>query len=139
MLWRIDLGQDKQDYQCNQLCLMIRSIQMKKIFAVPTEDGKLCAHFGHCEKFVLVKTENNRVTGETFITPPDHQPGVYPQFLAGQGVNVIISGGMGERARKFFIQNNIEVCTGVNAAAPAKLVEEYLNGQLQTGENVCDH
>ena len=112
---------------------------MKKLFAVPTENGKLCTHFGHCEKFALVETEDNQIIREIFVTPPDHQPGVYPQFLAGQGVSVIISGGMGQRAQQLFRQHNIEVCIGVNAAAPAQLVEQYVKGQLRTGENLCDH
>ncbi len=112
---------------------------MKKVFAVPMEGGKLCAHFGHCEKFAIVETEDNKVTKEEFISPPVHQPGVYPKFLAKQGVHVIISGGMGQRALDLFAQNNIEVCMGVNAEAPSKLVELYLDSQLKTGENLCDH
>lgn len=112
---------------------------MKKIFAVPTENGKLCAHFGHCEKFALVETEGTKVLGEKFITPPDHQPGVYPKFLAEQGVSVIISGGMGQRAQQLFAQHDIDVCIGANTESPSKLVEQYLNGQLQSGENFCDH
>jgi predicted Fe-Mo cluster-binding NifX family protein len=64
---------------------------------------------------------------------------VYPQFLAEKGVSVIISGGMGQKAQQLFQQNNIEVCMGVNAESPSKLVEQYLNNQLQTGENLCDH
>jgi len=112
---------------------------MEKLFAVPTESGKLCAHFGHCEKFAVVKTEDGKVLGTEFITPPVHQPGVYPKFLAQQGVSVIISGGMGQRAQDLFAQNNIEVCVGVDAAEPAQLVEKYLSDQLQTGTNLCDH
>ena len=112
---------------------------MKKLFAVPTQNGKLCAHFGHCEKFAIVETEDNKVIKEEFLTPPVHQPGVYPQFLAEHGVSVIISGGMGQKAQHLFTQNNIEVCMGVNAESPSKLVEQYLNNQLQTGDNLCDH
>lgn len=112
---------------------------MKKLFAIPTENGKLCTHFGHCEKFAIVETENSKITGEKYLTPPAHQPGVYPQFLAEQGVSVIISGGMGQRAQQLFVQHNIEVCMGVQAESPAALVEAYLNGRLQTGENLCDH
>jgi predicted Fe-Mo cluster-binding NifX family protein len=52
---------------------------------------------------------------------------------------VIISGGMGQRAQQLFAQHNIDVCVGVNAEEPARLVEQYLNGQLRTGENLCDH
>ncbi len=112
---------------------------MKKLFAIPTENGKLCTHFGHCEKFAIIETEDQKVVREGYVTPPVHQPGVYPRFLAQQGVSVIISGGMGQRAQQLFTQNNIEVCMGVGAESPSKLVEQYLNGQLQTGDNLCDH
>lgn len=112
---------------------------MKKLFAIPTENGKLCAHFGHCEKFAVVETEDDKVIGVEFITPPVHQPGVYPEFLAGKGVSVIISGGMGVKAQQLFAQNNIEVSIGVAAEEPIAVVEKYINGHLKTGENMCDH
>lgn len=112
---------------------------MKKLFAIPTLNGELCAHFGHCEKFAIVETEDNKVIKEDFIAPPVHQPGVYPKFLADHGVTVIISGGMGQKAQNLFSQNNIEVCIGVSADTPSKLVEQYLSSQLQTGHNLCDH
>ncbi len=41
---------------------------MKKLFAVPTENSKLCAHFGHCDKFAIVETEDNKVIKEEFRT-----------------------------------------------------------------------
>ena len=112
---------------------------MKKKFAVPVINGKLCAHFGHCEQFAIVETDDKKVTGHSFLNPPLHQPGAYPRFLAQQGVNVIIAGGMGPKAQQLFTQNKIEVCMGVGEQTPEELVEQYLNDQLQTGENLCDH
>ena len=112
---------------------------MKKLFAVPTENGLLCAHFGHCEKFAIITTEENKIVEQNFITPPVHQPGVYPQFLANQGVSVIISGGMGYKAQELFAHNNIEVVIGVNSDSPQALVESYLKQELVSGENLCDH
>lgn len=111
----------------------------KKKFAVPTVNQVLTPHFGHCEEFAIVETELNCIVNIAFVTPPVHQPGVYPRFLADQGVNVIISGGMGYKAQNLFMQNNIEVCIGVLNGSPADLVEQYLNKQLQTGQNLCDH
>jgi len=89
-------------------------MKKEKTFAIPTVNKVLTPHFGHCEQFAIVETEDNSIVNIGFIEPPVHQPGVYPRFLAEQGVNVIISGGMG-------------------------LVEQYLRDQLQTGENLCDH
>jgi len=112
---------------------------MKKLFAVPTVDGKLCQHFGHCEKFAIVEIQDDIVVREEYINPPGHQPGVYPKFLADHGVEVIISGGMGQRAQDIFTQNSIEVCVGVNSDSPKQLVKQYLEDQLETGKNLCDH
>ena len=117
----------------------VKGDDVKKLFAVPTLAGELCAHFGHCEKFAIVETEDQKVVGEEYLTPPMHQPGVYPKFLADHGVKVIISGGMGQKAQQLFAQNDIEVCMGVVAATPQDLVKQYLAEELQTGENLCDH
>ncbi|MBN1338927.1 MAG: ATPase [Bacteroidales bacterium] len=112
---------------------------MGKIFAVPVIDGRLCMHFGHCEKFALVTTENNSIEKIEMVEPPVHQPGVYPRFLAEMGVETIIAGGMGIKAQELFTQNNIEVFVGVGSEEPENLVRKYLSDQLQSGANLCDH
>ena len=112
---------------------------MKKLFAVPTVNGKLTQHFGHCDKFAIIETQDNSIVKEEFVSPPVHQPGIYPKFLADIGVKTIIAGGMGNKAHELFAQNDIEVCVGVNTDSPKILVEQYFNNQLQTGQNQCDH
>lgn len=67
----------------------------RKLFAIPTIDEKLYAHFGHCEKLAIVSVEVDKVINEKFVSPPVHQPGTYTRFLAQMGVSTIISGGMG--------------------------------------------
>ena len=108
-------------------------------FAVPTLNDELTAHFGHCEKFAVIETENNTVIKEEFVSPPVHQPGVYPSFLADLGVDIIIAGGMGQKARNIFAAHNIQVCIGVAQGSPRELVEQYLADRLETGQNLCDH
>jgi predicted Fe-Mo cluster-binding NifX family protein len=108
-------------------------------FAVPTVNETLTEHFGHCEKFAIIETENDNIINTNFVNPPVHQPGVYPSFLASQGVDVIIAGGMGMKAQDLFSENNIEVCIGVSSDSPSKLVEQYIQNNLKTGQNLCDH
>jgi predicted Fe-Mo cluster-binding NifX family protein len=112
---------------------------MKKLFAVPTENKKLCAHFGHCEKFAIVETFEDKIVKEEYVEPPEHQPGTFPKFLSDMGVNTIIAGGMGQRAQDLFAMNSIEVYMGVNSEDPSKLVLSYLSDQLETGDNQCRH
>ena len=111
----------------------------KSIFAVPVAGGKLCAHFGHCDQFAFIETENGEIKGTSMHTPPPHEPGVLPRWLHEQGVHIILAGGMGARAQGLFIQNGIKVITGVPVDSPESLVKQYLSDSLVTGDNLCDH
>jgi ATP-binding protein involved in chromosome partitioning len=109
-------------------------------FAVPTHEGKLCAHFGHCEAFALIDTDpEGRIMNETYVNPPPHEPGLLPEWLSQKGVNCVIAGGMGSRAQQLFAQKGIRVITGAMGESPKAIVEQYLGGSLQTGANTCDH
>lgn len=109
------------------------------VFAVPVAGGKLCAHFGHCDQFAIVETENGQIKGKTMHTPPPHEPGVLPAWLHEMGANIIIAGGMGSRAQGLFTQNGIQVVTGAPQDTPEALVNQYLSESLVTGSNICDH
>lgn len=109
--------------------------------AIPVAQGKLAMHFGHCEEFALidVNEEEKKIIGEETVPAPDHEPGLLPLWLNGQGANVIIAGGMGSRARALFAENDIKVVVGASSEMPTKIVEDYLEGRLVAGANVCDH
>ena len=108
-------------------------------FAIPLAEGKLTAHFGHCQEFALVEVEDNQIKSKETMVPPPHEPGVLPRWLHDQGANVIIAGGMGAKALELFAQNNIKVIVGASVLTPEELVQQYLDNSLQTGGNVCDH
>lgn len=110
-------------------------------FAIPTADGVLCPHFGHCDEFTLVDVDrtSNQVLDITSIPAPEHEPGLLPAWLADRGAAFIIAGGMGSRAQQLFAEQGVTVLTGAPAGKPRELVEQYLSGSLVTGANVCDH
>lgn len=111
----------------------------RTMFAVPVAEGKLCSHFGHCEQFALIETEDGKIKSRTMHTPPPHEPGVLPKWLHQMGANVIIAGGMGSRAQAIFQENGIRVVTGAAVDSPESLVNQYMSNNLVTGQNVCDH
>ena len=110
-------------------------------YAVPVSGGVMAAHFGHCEHFALidVNEENREIVRKELVTPPGHEPGLLPQWLAEQGASVVIATGMGSRAQGLFQQNCIQVVIGTLESDPEKAVMDYLNGTLSTGDNICDH
>jgi Mrp family chromosome partitioning ATPase/predicted Fe-Mo cluster-binding NifX family protein len=109
--------------------------------AIPLAAGRLCMHFGHCEQFALIEVDEKEksLAGTQLLTPPPHEPGLLPRWLHEQGATVIIAGGMGQRAQVLFAESGIKVVVGAPAEAPEALVRAYLDGTLQTGDNVCDH
>ncbi|MFW6153593.1 MAG: iron-sulfur cluster carrier protein MrpORP [Planctomycetota bacterium] len=109
--------------------------------AIPIVQGRLSLHFGHCEQFALVDvdTDNRSVTGVDYVTPPAHEPGVLPRWLGEQGADVIITGGMGQRAQGLFARQGITVVVGAPVDTPEAVAAAYLDGTLEAGENICDH
>ena len=107
--------------------------------AIPLAQGKLAMHFGHCKQFALLDIEDGDITKKELLTPPPHEPGVLPKWLTELGANLIIAGGMGQKASNLFSQAGITVITGAPSLPPEDLAKQYLAGTLVTGANLCDH
>lgn len=110
-------------------------------YAVPVSGGVLSAHFGHCEHFALIDVDEAKkeVIKKELVVPPAHQPGMLPPWLAQQGVKCVIAGGMGMNAQNIFRSNGVNVIVGAMESDPEKAVLNHLSGQLDTGNNFCDH
>lgn len=109
--------------------------------AIPLVNGRLSAHFGHCQEFELIDVDSDKKTilGKEMVEAPDHQPGLLPRWLSEHGANIIIAGGMGMRAQNLFAEQNITVVIGAPAEEPETIVKAYMDSSLETGENICDH
>jgi len=110
-------------------------------YAIPVSGGLVSLHFGHCEHFAMIDVDDERkeIIRKELVPSPGHQPGLLPEWLAEQGVAFVIAGGMGSRAQSLFEQNRIGVIIGTMEGDPEKAILNYLNGQLATGDNICDH
>ena len=107
--------------------------------AIPLADGKLTAHFGHCQEFAIIEVAGYEITNKQTLAPPPHEPGVLPAWLHEMNTSIIIAGGMGQRAIGLFNQLGIKVITGAPVQEPEELVRSYLADMLITSGNICDH
>ena len=112
---------------------------MKRLFAVPSSNGLLDEHFGHCGQFALLATDEDKVISEILIDAPPHKPGLLPGFLADRGVTDVIAGGMGQRAIQLFNQHRVNVFVGAPKQTPKELTEGFLTHTLEFSANYCDH
>ena len=106
---------------------------------IPTSDGKLCGHFGHCDSFTFA--EINPETKEILtIEKKIPEEGISCQsasWISEQGVSKDLAGGMGNRPLMKFAQNGVEVIAGCPELPVKEVIEKYLSDTLETGENAC--
>lgn len=109
--------------------------------AIPTANGLLCSHFGHCDEFTVVQVDpaTREISYTETIPAPPHEPGMLPGWLRERGADIVIAGGMGGRAQALFEQQGVKVIVGAPVAPPSDLAAAYMNGALATGSNTCDH
>lgn len=112
---------------------------MKKRFAIPMFGDTLSEHFGHCQAFAFVDIENNNISSIIMKEPPEHQPGAYPRWVAGNGATDVIAGGMGLKAINLFNEAGINVFVGAPVDTAANLVNNFLAKTLILEANYCDH
>jgi len=54
-------------------------------------------------------------------------------------MNMIIAGGMGQRACGLFAERGMQVVASASAETTEKLAVDYLAGTLPVGNNLCHH
>ncbi len=107
--------------------------------AIPTENGKLCSHFGHCESFTFadVDMQTKEIKNIETKIPEEGISCQSASWISEQGANVILAGGMGARPLGIFAQNGVKVIAGCPELPVEDVIKEYMNSTLATGENSC--
>lgn len=105
--------------------------------AISTDGNAVSAHFGRCPSFTLVEIDDSgNVISKESLANPGHHPGFLPQFFAEQGVDCVIAGGAGQRARGLFAERNIQLILGISGAID-DTIDKLIQGELKGGESLC--
>ena len=110
---------------------------MMKI-AVTYENGNVFQHFGRTEQFKVYEVEDEKVVSSRVIESGGAGCGALAGFLAANGVDVVICGGIGGGAMNHLVEAGLEVCSGAQGDADAA-VDAYLKGELTSEGANCDH
>lgn len=111
---------------------------MKKRIAVPTNNGQVAQHFGRCPEYTILEVKDCDILNTEIIENPGHKPNFLPNYLNDLNVDIVLAGGMGQKAFNLFQQNNIEVVTGASGLVKDS-VKAYLNNELDTDNELCNH
>lgn len=106
---------------------------------VPSKEGKLCGHFGHCEyfSFVDVDNETKEIISIEEKVPEEGISCQSAKWISSQGANIVLAGGIGGGPLAVFAQNGIKVIAGCPEIEVDSVVKQYLEDTLSLGENSC--
>lgn len=111
------------------------------IIALPTRDGKIDDHFGHCDHYTLftIDDDKNIVSKERMDSPEGCgcKSEIAP-VLADKGVKVMLAGNMGQGAVNILTGVGIEVIRGCSGDIE-EVAKQWLAGELKDNSIVCDH
>ncbi len=105
--------------------------------AMPHLEGKVNPHFGTSREFVIVETENGKVTGKKIVTNEImHNHGGLARMLKSEGADVIITGGIGMPMANALKMEGFEVITGASGEVE-QVAGDYLGGRLVSRATGC--
>jgi len=109
--------------------------------AVPSRDGLVDEHFGHCREFLVFKVEGKTLLPEASIASPEScgcKSGVAVD-LAKAGVTHIVAGNMGEGAMRVLASHGMAVLRGASGDARAA-AQAFADGALaDSGRGCAEH
>lgn len=109
--------------------------------ALPTRDGQIDDHFGHCDHYTLMTLDGDK--NITATEPMDSPEGCgcksdIAPILAKAGVKVMLAGNMGQGAVNILTQNGIEVVRGCSGPVE-EVAAQWISGDLKDNLITCDH
>lgn len=113
---------------------------MKKI-ALPTRNGNIDDHFGHCAFYTIITVNDNNEVAKTEIMPSPEGCGCKSNIayqLQEDGVTLMLAGNMGMGALNKLSSCGIEVVRGC-CGPVMDVVEAYLKGELKDSGEACSH
>ena len=108
--------------------------------AVPTRDGVIDDHFGHCAYYTIFEIENNEIVNSSRLKSPQGcgcKSGIAADMEA-MGISVMLAGNMGEGAKNKLESHNIKVVRGCRGNIEM-VVRAYLIGLIKDSGEGCSH
>ena len=108
--------------------------------AIPTRDGVIDDHFGHCAYYTIFEIENKQIVATSRLDSPEGC-GCKSNIAAEMeqmGIEVMLAGNMGEGAKNVLEKHNIRVIRGCSGEIET-LIKSYILGFVFDSGEACAH
>lgn len=111
------------------------------IFAIPTRDGMVDSHFGHCAYYTVIETNDEKEIVKTYTLDSPEGCGCKSNIayqMQEMGITVMLAGNIGQGAFNKLGSCDIEVIKGCSGEV-MQLAKDYLAGNVIDNPQVCEH
>ncbi|WP_368430511.1 NifB/NifX family molybdenum-iron cluster-binding protein [uncultured Parasutterella sp.] len=105
-------------------------------FATPYENGEICQHFGRAPQFKIFEVTPQGIQEAVIVDTQGNGHAAISEFLAAQGVQAVLCGGIGHGALVALAQLGIDVVPGVSGN-PDEAIQQLIDGTLQPAGMGC--
>ncbi len=112
-----------------------------KLIAIPTRDGMVDDHFGHCAYYTIVTLdEAGQIQKQERLDSPEGCgcKSDIARVMQQMGISLMLAGNMGMGAYNKLSDHGISVIRGCHGKV-ADVLEAYRKGDLKDSLEACDH
>jgi predicted Fe-Mo cluster-binding NifX family protein len=108
---------------------------MKRV-AIPVSKEMLSENFGQCNYYRIYDIEAGIILRDSIEIPPRKEMPDLPVWAAQQGITDVVVHKIDKQIISLFAGNKINLFVGVSINTPELLIEDYLNGNLKSNEQI---
>jgi predicted Fe-Mo cluster-binding NifX family protein len=107
---------------------------------MPKDGDNLNQHFGQSKEFLIATVENGHVVNRKIINSQalQHNHGGLSALFINEGVNLVITGGIGQPALQALTDKGLRVIKGASGNYE-NVLAKYLSGELVDRDVSCSH
>jgi len=119
----------------SKLHLQHQNLTMKRV-AIPISKNELSEFFGECNHYEIFEIEKETITQKLIEAPFEINILELPKWLKNQGISDVIVYKIHKKLITLFASNKVNLFVGVEKNTPQKLIEDYLQGKLESDKNI---
>ena len=108
---------------------------MKRV-AIPVANDKLSEHFGACSYYAIFEIDGENMERKSFELPVLTNINELPDWLEKQGISDVITHRVKKEIISLFATKKVNLFVGVPLSTPQNLIDNYLNGKLESDKNI---
>jgi predicted Fe-Mo cluster-binding NifX family protein len=108
---------------------------MKRV-AIPVAKDMLSKNFGQCSYYKIYDIDDGSIKSDSVEVPPRQDMLNLPMWAAQQGITDVIVHKIDKKIITLFAVNKINLFVGVAVNFPGILIEDYMNGNLKSSEQI---